>query len=172
VRYSSRSRSTKGQTFAAFKGIAGIANASDVPLDRSLVVDEVTKRIHLLYSVDADNASQAASLLYIRSDSGALINQRLAQSDSKRAPGHLSHEGPELSRWVLFEAAQQASRGASPDHAYYHQVAERIDHKRPCLSVARKLCRRAHHILRELGDEALAPFKPDAQHEEATAAAA
>ena len=49
------------------------------------------------------------------------------------------------------------------------QVAQRIDHNRACLSVARKLCRRAHHILRELGDEALAP---DAQHEEATAAAA
>jgi transposase len=94
------------------------------------------------------------------------------QSDSKRSPGHLSHQGPEVLRWALFEAAQQASRRTSPDHAYYQQVAERIDHNRACLSVARKLCRRAHHILRELGDEALAPFKPDAQHEEATAAAA
>ena len=55
------------------------------------------------------------------------------------------------------EAAQQASRRSSPDHAYYRQVAERIDHNRACLSVARKLCRRAHHILRELGDDALAP---------------
>jgi hypothetical protein len=60
----------EGQTFAAFKTIAGIANASDVPLDRSLVVDEVTKRIHLLYSVDVDDASQPASLLYIHSDNG------------------------------------------------------------------------------------------------------
>jgi hypothetical protein len=37
-------------------------------------------------------------------------------------------------------------------------VARRIDHNRACLSVARKLCRRAYHILRELGDEALAPI--------------
>jgi transposase len=94
------------------------------------------------------------------------------QSDSKRSPGHLSHQGPDVLRWALFEAAQQASRRTSPDHAYYQQVAQRIDHNRACLSVARKLCRRAHHILRELGDDALAPFEPDAQHEEATAAAA
>src|SRR6266545_580573 len=94
------------------------------------------------------------------------------QSDSKRAPGHLSHEGPELLRWALFEAAQQACRPASPDYEYYRQVARRIDHNRACLSVARKLCRRAHHILRELGDQALAPPKLEAQAEAAIAAAA
>jgi transposase len=89
------------------------------------------------------------------------------QSDTKRAPGHLSHEGPELLRWALFEAAQQACRPASPDHEYYRQVERRIDHNRACLSVARKLCRRAYHILRELGDQALAPIA-----EEVIAAAA
>jgi transposase len=94
------------------------------------------------------------------------------QSDSKRAPGHISREGPEVLRWALFEAAQQASRRASPDYAYYRQVADRIDHNRACLSVARKLCRRAHHILRELGDEALAPIEPDMEPREAIAAAA
>jgi transposase len=93
------------------------------------------------------------------------------QSDRKRAPGHLSHEGPELLRWALFEAAQQACRPASPDHEYYRQVAQRIDHNRACLSVARKLCRRAYHILRELGDEALAPIEP-AHAEEVRATAA
>src|SRR5437762_7689465 len=94
------------------------------------------------------------------------------QSDRKRAPGHLSHEGPELLRWALFEAALQACRPASPDHEYYRQVARRIDHNRACLSVARKLCRRAFHILRELGDEALAPIEPVPTAEEVIAAAA
>src|SRR5215207_9991362 len=94
------------------------------------------------------------------------------QSDNKRAPGHLSHDGPELLRWALFEAAQQACRPASPDHEYYRQVARRIDHNRACLSVARKLCRRAHHIQRELGDEALAPVEPAPTREEVIAAAA
>jgi transposase len=85
------------------------------------------------------------------------VNAKLWQSDRKRAAGHLSHQGPSLLRWALFEAAQCAARRSSPDHAYYLDVAKRIDHNRACLSVARKLCRRAHHILRELGDDALAP---------------
>jgi transposase len=53
-----------------------------------------------------------------------------------------------------------APPAAAPDHAYYLQVADRLDHNRACLSLARKLCRRAHHILRGLGDEALAPIAP------------
>jgi transposase len=81
------------------------------------------------------------------------------QSDQKRAPGHLSHEGPELLPWALYEAAVSAARASSPDHAYYLQVAQRLGHTRACLSVARKLCRRAHHTLRELGEQALAPIE-------------
>jgi Transposase/Transposase IS116/IS110/IS902 family len=93
------------------------------------------------------------------------------QSDDKRAPGRLSHEGPELLRWALYEAAVSAARAGSPDHAYYRQVAERLDHNRACLSVARKLCRRAHHLLRELGEEALAPIEQPADEEALPAAA-
>ncbi len=94
------------------------------------------------------------------------------QSDRKRGAGRLSHEGPELLRWALFEAAHQSARRSSPDHGYYLQVAARIDHNRACLSVARKLRRRAHHILRELGDAALAPLEREPQHEQAIQAAA
>src|SRR6266516_4408929 len=94
------------------------------------------------------------------------------QSDNKRAAGHLSHEGPELLRWALFEAAHQSARRSSPDHDYSLQVARRIDHNRACLSVARKLCRRSHHILRELGDAALAPVERERQTDEAIQAAA
>jgi transposase len=79
------------------------------------------------------------------------------QSDSRRAPGHLSPQGPELLRWALFEAAQSAARPGSPDHAYYLETKRRIGHERACLAVARKLLRRSHHLLRGLGDEALAP---------------
>ncbi len=94
------------------------------------------------------------------------------QSDSKRAAGHLSHEGPPVLRWALYEAAQQATRKTSPDHDYFLQVRERTDHKSATLSVARKLCRRAYHILRELDDQALAPVGVHAQVKEATRAAA
>jgi len=94
------------------------------------------------------------------------------QSDSKRAAGHLSHEGSPVLRWALYEAGQQATRQTSPDHEYFLQVRERTDHKSASLSVARKLCRRAYHILRELGEQALAPVDVDAHVEEAIHAAA
>jgi transposase len=78
-------------------------------------------------------------------------------SDGKRAPGHLSHQGPPILRWALFEAGHHGSRAASPDHRYYADVAARIDANRAALSVARKLARRAHHLLRRLGDAAYPP---------------
>jgi len=80
------------------------------------------------------------------------------QSDQRRAPGHLSRQGPLALRWALFEAAQQTRRRTtSPDRDYYEQAAERIGGNRACLSVARKLLKRSYHTLRELGEEALAP---------------
>ena len=78
-------------------------------------------------------------------------------SDAKGPPGRLSHQGPPILRWALFEAGHQGSRAGSPDHRYYADVAARIDPNRAALSVARKLARRAHHILRRLGDQAYAP---------------
>ena len=75
-------------------------------------------------------------------------------SDGKRSPGRLSRQGPSALRWALFEAALAATRESSPDHAYHLEVAERLGAKRAYLSVARKLARRIHHILRGLGDAA------------------
>jgi transposase len=78
-------------------------------------------------------------------------------SDGKRSPGRLARQGsPEL-RWALFEAAKNAARAGSPDHGYYTELAGRLGGKRPALSVARKLARRAYHTLRDLGDAAFAP---------------
>jgi transposase len=79
------------------------------------------------------------------------------QSDQRRAPGHLSRQGPPALRWALYEAAQVARRRGSPDHAYYLQAKERIGGNRACLSIARKLLKRSYHTLRELGEEALQP---------------
>jgi transposase len=79
------------------------------------------------------------------------------QSDQRRAPGHLSRQGPPALRWALYEAAQLARRPGSPDHAYYDQAAARLGGNRARLAVARKLLKRSYHTLRELGDEALAP---------------
>jgi transposase len=48
------------------------------------------------------------------------------QSDQRRAPGHLSRQGPPALRRALYEAAQLARRPGSPDHAYYEQAAARL----------------------------------------------
>ena len=79
------------------------------------------------------------------------------QSDQRRAPGHLSRQGPPALRWALYEAAQVARHPRSPDRDYYLKTAERIGGNRACLAVARKLLKRSYHTLRELGEEALAP---------------
>src|SRR5947208_80268 len=144
-----------------------------LPIDRGLQVfarrqPGCRSLIGQLYGVGAVTATAILAELgdarRFRSSDDAVrhcgLDVTVWQSDRKRAAGHLSHQGPSLLRWALFEAAQCAARRSSPDHAYYLDVAKRIDHNRACLSVARKLCRRAHHILRDLGDDALAPSGP------------
>jgi transposase len=78
-------------------------------------------------------------------------------SDQHRAPGHLAKQGPSVLRWALFEAAKNAAKSSSPDHAYYCQAKTRVGSGRATLSVARKLVRRCHHILVSLGDAAMQP---------------
>jgi transposase len=81
----------------------------------------------------------------------------VSESDSKRAPGELSRQGPATLRWAAFEAAQSAHKPSSPDRDYYLQAADRLGGNRACLALARKLLQRAYHTLRELGEEALQP---------------
>jgi transposase len=81
----------------------------------------------------------------------------VSESDRKRSPGQLSRQGPPALRWALYEAAQVARRPRSPDRGYYDQAAARLGGNRACLSIARRLLKRAHHTLRELGEEALQP---------------
>jgi transposase len=85
------------------------------------------------------------------------LDVTVSQSDDKRAAGKLSRQGPPTLRWALFEAAQCAWRKGSPDHDYYLLSKDRLGGNRACLSIARKLVRKAHHTLRELGDEAFQP---------------
>jgi len=77
-------------------------------------------------------------------------------SDRKGPPGKLSRQGPPVLRWALYEAGKAHARASAPDHAYYAQVKDRKNSKRAALSEARKILRQAHHILAELGDDALA----------------
>src|SRR5438552_1243829 len=77
-------------------------------------------------------------------------------SDRKGPPGRLSRQGPPVLRWALYEAGKTHARAAAPHHRYYAAVKDRKNSKRAALSEARKILRQAHHILAELGDDALA----------------
>ena len=83
------------------------------------------------------------------------LDVTVSESDDKRALGKISRQGAPVLRWAAFEAAQVARRKGSPDHEYYVEARERLGSNRACLAIARKLIRRAHHTLRELGEEAL-----------------
>jgi transposase len=79
-------------------------------------------------------------------------------SDDKRSSGKISRQGsPVFEMGGVCEAAQLARREDSPEHDYYVENQERLGSNRACLSVARKLIRKAHHTLKELGEEALQP---------------
>ncbi len=75
-------------------------------------------------------------------------------SAGKSSPGRLSRQGPAVLRWCVYEAGKTHARSSAPDHAYYARVKERIDGKRAALSEARKIIRRAVHLLGDLGDDA------------------
>jgi transposase len=53
--------------------------------------------------------------------------------------------------------AAQVARWPRLTVTYYEQAADRLGGNRACLSVARRLHRRAYHTLSELGEEALQP---------------
>src|SRR5438445_7989851 len=79
------------------------------------------------------------------------------ESDRKRQPGRISRQGPPMLRWAAYEAGLAACRGGSPDHADYLALRERLGHKTACLTVSRRVLRRAYHALVAVGDAALEP---------------
>jgi transposase len=85
----------------------------------------------------------------------AELDITIHSSDEKRAAGKLGRQGPPVLRWAAYEVAKRAWRKGSTDHDYYLKNKERIGANRAALSIARKLIRRAHHTLRELGEEAI-----------------
>jgi transposase len=76
------------------------------------------------------------------------------ESGETRRRGRLAKHGAPVLRWALVEAAQHAQRANSPDHALHVQAAARAGGKRAVLTVARKIGRRAYHVLYELEAQA------------------
>jgi transposase len=69
------------------------------------------------------------------------------ESGERRRRGKLSKQGSPHLRWALVEAAQHAHRPTSPDRALQRAVAARAGGGRAKLTVARKIARRAYHVL-------------------------
>ncbi len=76
------------------------------------------------------------------------------ESGETRRRGRLAKHGAPALRWALVEAAQHAQRANSPDRALHAQAAARVGGKRAVLTVARKIGRRAYHVMRELEAQA------------------
>jgi transposase len=150
-------------------GLIDQINAQLEPLDRELrqIANSWpgTKALQAHYGIgpltavaflaDLGDASRFSSSRKAVRYSGLDIT--VSQSDSKRAPGRLSRQGPATLRWAAYEAAQAARHPRSPDRDYYLQASDRLGGNRACLALARKLVQRAYHTLRELGQEALQP---------------
>jgi transposase len=88
------------------------------------------------------------------------LDVTVSESADKRSPGRLSRQGAPVLRWAAYEAALSACRHSSPDRGDYQLLRERIGHGRATLTIARKILRRAHHVLVAVGDDLLAPL-PD-----------
>lgn len=81
------------------------------------------------------------------------------RSDRTSRVGKLTRQGSPTLRWALYEAAQSATRPASPDYQDYHALKARgLTHTRASLTIARKIARRSYHLLHRLGPAALKPI--------------
>ena len=74
-------------------------------------------------------------------------------ADSQRR-GQLAKQGAPCLRWALVEAAQHACRKSSPDHELYVRARGHAGANPATLTVARKIGKRAFHVLRELETKA------------------
>ena len=77
-------------------------------------------------------------------------------SDRRRAPGHLSRQGPPVAALGAVRGRASRAPAGLPDRDYYRRRPQRLGGNRACLALARKLLKRSYHTLRELGDDALA----------------
>ena len=72
------------------------------------------------------------------------------ESADNRRRGHLAKQGAPGLRWALVEAAEHASRKNSPDHQLYRRQHGHAGANPATLTVARKIGKRAFHVLRAL----------------------
>ena len=105
---------------------------------------------HLLAEIgDAQRFRRARQITRL-----AGLDPVVEESADNRRRGKLAKQGPPVLRWALVQAAQHAPRERSPDRALYTAASGRCGSQRAKLTVARKIGRRAYHVLRELEEQA------------------
>jgi transposase len=77
------------------------------------------------------------------------LDPSVIESAESKRPGRLAKQGSRHLRWALVEAANHSHRTTSPDHALYSSTVKRCGRGRARLTVARKIARRAYHVLVE-----------------------
>jgi transposase len=75
------------------------------------------------------------------------LDPTVAESADSKRRGRLSKQGSPYLRWALVEAANHSHRRSSPEHALYTSTKKRCGSGRARLTVARKIARRAYHVL-------------------------
>ena len=101
---------------------------------------------HLLAEIGEAGRFQRARQLIRLSGLDPVVDE----SADVRRRGKLAKQGSPTLRWALVQAAQHACRQSSPDRRLYTSVSRRCGSQRAKLTVARKLARRAYHLLNEL----------------------
>jgi transposase len=101
---------------------------------------------HLLAEIgQADRFRRARQVVRV-----AGLDPVVCESAETKRRGKLSKQGsPEL-RSALVEAAHHACQRRSPDHGLYLAGKQRSSGKHAALTVARKIARRAYHVLNNL----------------------
>jgi transposase len=82
------------------------------------------------------------------------LDPAVSESADTSTRGKLAKAGPPALRWALVQAAQHGSRASSPDQKLYRRQRGRNGSQRAKLTVARKIARRAYHVLHELEAQA------------------
>jgi transposase len=82
------------------------------------------------------------------------LDPSVSDSADSSTRGRLAKAGPPALRWALVQAAQHGSRERSPDRRLHAVVQRRCGSQRAKLTVARKIARRAFHVLRDLEAQA------------------
>ena len=130
----------------------------DCELRRLAKTDQRLKALQQIYGIGpilactilAEIGDANASDAHARSCAPPAWTPSSASQPTSRRRGHLAKQGAPGLRWALVEAAQHASRKNSPDHELYRRQHGHAGANPATLTVARKIGKRAFHVLRAL----------------------